>query len=418
MAENESDSSVDCSVNFDTPTFNFAGKLTYLEKLTFTTLMAVVGATIVLGNSLVILAYKTSKKIRETHFNLYIMNLAIADFLIGILAPTVNILNTVSSIQQGLQTIIFYLQCLVGFFIFASASIQMVMSYDRYALVSDALKYRTLYSNRKARKFVIFIWLYSLVTSISSNAANQLLTTVSMSCFHFPVHNTVNVVLYVHNFIVPLTTIVTLNLVIFVKLKLRFNVYKLRTSVPTVSRNVDASIGRKQTGNAPNVDGTCANKNSCSKILKESTVLKLSSDQTVRGVKEQTGHPLSDETSFHVTQTNIQTVQDHKVDRFRGFNVRTNEISSFRMKKLKKAGRQLFLIVTTFVICWFPLPTLQLFFLPGSSLFINGESIISFTRVIILLNSAINPVIYITTCKMFRFQVKKIIVISIFLNRK
>lgn len=281
MAQNGSDSdyAIDCTINFATPTFNFAGKLTYLEKLIFITLIAVFGVVIILGNSLVIIAYQTSKKVREINFNFYIVNLAIVDLLIGTLSTPVNILSTVVHNQDQFRLYIFYGQFLTGASMFASATLQIAMSYDRYVLVTEPLKYRNHTSRRKTRKLVIFLWLYSAMAAVSSIVSHYILYSVSSSCFQFPLQEIVNIIFYIHNFLLPVTVLVTLNLLIFVKLSIRFRAYKRKTSVPTVSKSITGSRTYLKSEIYEKVELKYDYEHSSIKILQDNKTTEVSLDQ-------------------------------------------------------------------------------------------------------------------------------------------
>lgn len=80
-------------------------------------------------------------------------------------------------------------------------------------------------------------------------------------------------------------------------------------------------------------------------------------------------------------KTSIQTMK---------LNIRTNESESTRLKKLRKAGQQLFLIVLSFLICWCPS---QIFLLASSKgVFTNGdnERIFIFLLLVFFLHSLID----------------------------
>ena len=129
------------------------------EKSMIIILIAIIGFAIVVDNRLVIAAYKWSNKIRQSHFNLYIVNLATADFFIGFISAPLHIYSLISVDEIGLLSPELYLQSFSGIFLFVSVLLQIAMSYDLYLLVTDALKHRRLSSKRKLGRRHIFMGL-------------------------------------------------------------------------------------------------------------------------------------------------------------------------------------------------------------------------------------------------------------------
>ncbi|XP_071818008.1 histamine H4 receptor-like [Apostichopus japonicus] len=418
-----------CNVEFTIEIPSIGSKLNQPEKLLIVTLFAIVGFFIVMGNGLVITAYMTSKNIRRTHFNIYIVNLAIADFFIGFMAAPGQVYIILSGHKMGFLSIWYYLQSFSAIFIFTSVSLQVAMSYDRYVLVTDAFAYRNMTSTKKTRNRVMFVWIYSALSISLNSVGFHMLSILPKSCVQFPLHFIVAVVVLLQSYIIPLIAIGSLNLAIFIKLRIRSQMFRNNATAISLSKNSQFEITTNHSQNVRKMGPDYYNLPQGSSLFDQfeetkgiELSLESSSDRngewrpqataTIRRETPEVGDTnveiiprelLSVSTISNVLMENKSERRDDKI------NFRVNQSESIRLQKLRKAGRQLFLIVFTFIACWFPIQTLLLVSSDDSYSFNGAEQWFFYFLILFYINSVVNPLLYIITCNKFRKQVNKII---------
>ncbi|XP_071827641.1 uncharacterized protein [Apostichopus japonicus] len=125
-----------------------------------------IAVIIVLGNFVTIVAFCKDGKLRQTGVNCYIFNLAIADFLVGIIIMPVSIASIISpDLSSNL------LFCHLSFwpsFLALLASIYMVLliSRDRYLMVKDVIHHKKTQTPRMAKKMVLITYFVILIFSV------------------------------------------------------------------------------------------------------------------------------------------------------------------------------------------------------------------------------------------------------------
>lgn len=416
-----------CSINLTTVTSNFSTS-SFSDKIFFVTLITILGVFIAFGNGLVITSYFTNKHLRQPHFNIYIVNLAVADLFIGILAVPTNIFIVINDYQVAMVSPAFYLQTLSASCAYVSIYTQIAMSYDRYILVTDALKYRKQTSKRKAKSLVMFSWIYCITTSSITSASYHVFWMLPISCFKFPLHDIAGIVFFVHNYLLPLTILSALNLTIFIKLRIRSKMFRRKAAIPSISRFIIICKGTNVAVKEPMAGGEDLGipdtwEKSEIKTREENEDILMPPSSLSTAVNSTLQRSSEEVTDVKAGTTENNTPQESLTSRVTAFhpreqlnkkktiNMRTNESESIRLKRLRKAGRQLLLIVLTFLICWCPF---QIFVLVSSNNSdVEGINVHWFTSLVIVFycNSLINPVLYILTCRLFKRQVKKLIFI-------
>lgn len=121
--------------------------------------------TTVLGNLLVIAAIFCDRRLRRVG-NIFIVNLAISDILVGVLVTPLALVYQLSDYWPfGSQLCNFWVSVDV---ICCTASIVnlCVISYDRYNAIIRPLKYARQRTVRRAFALVIFVWLYAVVIAV------------------------------------------------------------------------------------------------------------------------------------------------------------------------------------------------------------------------------------------------------------
>ncbi|KAJ8317615.1 hypothetical protein KUTeg_005519 [Tegillarca granosa] len=119
----------------------------------------------VLGNLLVIAAIFCDRRLRRVG-NIFIVNLAISDILVGVLVTPLALFYQLSDYWPfGLQLCNFWVSVDV---ICCTASIVnlCVISYDRYNAIIRPLKYARQRTAKRAFALVVFVWLYAVVIAV------------------------------------------------------------------------------------------------------------------------------------------------------------------------------------------------------------------------------------------------------------
>lgn len=300
---------------------------------------------IFLGNGLTIWAYLKNRSLRTAPFNVFIISLAIADLLVGIISIPAYISYSL------LQYLFVYdvptvLESNASFFsgtpIVISVCIVQLMTIDRLRMVKDPINYKLMTSNKGNVKQVVF----ASVIGLMFVSLPQLLTHI-----HFRIYNSTSseqsaffyTILPVFNFYLPCAVLVITNLLFIVNL--RRQMYKISGG------NLDNSVAK--------------NRNVAEQgqvRLKIGPKSKLSKDS------------VSDSDSRDSTSTN--RADDRNVT----------------LKKLRKVAFNLFVLVIAYLFCWCPvnvLTTITSLF----SIFVP-HVIMYVTLFLVYFNSVINPIIY------------------------
>lgn len=196
-------------------------------KIAVGLVLGVISLVTVLGNALVIAAFATDWKLRGNRGNWFILNLSVSDFFIGLMVIPVNSLWVVN----GSWPLGEYF-CKVWIVIDYTASymsvLTMVMiSLDRYWLVTKKLAYRDFVTRTKVLLMVGTAWLLCVVFYVVVTFAWTLLTgeqniDYSDDCEMESVYNLpFNIALILLEFVIPLFVIICLNWRIYSIIKLR-----------------------------------------------------------------------------------------------------------------------------------------------------------------------------------------------------
>ncbi|XP_004635829.1 histamine H4 receptor [Octodon degus] len=138
--------------------------LTQATKITLTFLMSLLAIAIMLGNAVVILAFVVDRNLRHRS-NYFFLNLAIADFLVGAVSIPLYMPSSLTAWTSGREACVFWL---ITDYLVCTASVYNVVliSYDRYQSVSDAVSYRV--QNTGTWRIVAWmaaVWVLSFLTN-------------------------------------------------------------------------------------------------------------------------------------------------------------------------------------------------------------------------------------------------------------
>ncbi|CAF0811817.1 unnamed protein product [Rotaria sp. Silwood1] len=342
------------------------GILSSIEKCILTFLMSTMAFLTVSGNSLVIIAFICEPTIR-TYSNYFILNLSIADLLIGLICIPLY----AHKIILG-EWYLGYILCklwLVFDYVVGSASTLciVVISYDRYQMVSKGLNYISKTTIRRALKFVLGTWIIAILNYapaillwdwLSSSEPFQNRTCDPPFANNFPYLVTTAFV----EFFVPFFSLTTLNLLVYLNIRQR-------------------SHGLIRTKNNQNNHNTTNFKSIIS-----SQATKSNDAYSENGYHEKT----KPDDEQELKQLNSSNTQPLPVS-----TTYAKSSSSLALARDRKAAKKLFILVFAFVICWCPYTFLTLI----RSLCKQPDKCISvliyeITFWLLWLNSTINPFLY------------------------
>ncbi|KAM6130503.1 LOW QUALITY PROTEIN: melanopsin [Phoenicopterus ruber ruber] len=185
----------------------------------------IVGITGTLGNFLVIYAFCRSRSL-QTPANLFIINLAISDFLMSITQSPVFFTNSLHKRwifgEKGCEL---YAFCGALFGITSMITL-MVIALDRYFVITKPLASVGVTSKKKALIILVGVWLYSLAWSLppffgwSAYVPEGLLTSCSWDYMTFtPSVRAYTMLLFCFVFFIPLIAIIYSYVFIFEAIK-------------------------------------------------------------------------------------------------------------------------------------------------------------------------------------------------------
>ena len=122
------------------------------------------GLMCVVGSVLTILAIRKSKKLRQAPTNTFILNLAVADGIIGGLVPIVFIFRMSSSSELVARISVCLTKSPYYLSFGVSLKVLLVIAIDRFIAVVYPLSYKKWVTIRRARIICCVMWLYECMT--------------------------------------------------------------------------------------------------------------------------------------------------------------------------------------------------------------------------------------------------------------
>ncbi|KAJ8047656.1 Histamine H4 receptor [Holothuria leucospilota] len=348
----------------------------------------IVGCVAIVGNGLIVVAFVTSKGIKQLHFNSYIFNRAITDFLIGSVYVPLFVLNLLGEHEVIEHGRLVALGATASFsFRNTTIILTMLMTIDRYRLVSDAIKYTRKQSRKKIRIEVALTWLFSVLVAVFYIHLFDLAYIALMNCENNGLLYLDLIITAFITFVLPFSVLLTLNAVVFYKLYVRLKGFSTKGSATSLQLSkVEATdhVVEKHKMESKFREGKSGGQ---SGVTCTSTCIGVS-DATQKS---------------HLAVPNRQRVQcDNGKDHVKPS---AKILLSPTLRKLKRAGGQLFLIVFVFFICWLPH---HVSFLYVASKNLELDDSLAWTiwlELLTVVNSATNPLLYIITCKRYQKQI-------------
>ena len=334
---------------------------------------------------MVIVAYIRDQQIRANVANLFILNLAITDFIVGALVLTVN-LSWLIKDTWVLGEMFCKLWLVLDYTVVMVSVWTMVMiSWDRYCLLTMGLKYQNFQTKKRIGLILIctwvstFIWFSTLafawapITGRSQiDYTDDCEMELSASFTGTTLHN-------VTEFFLPFSALVILNIKVYANIK--------RRSRGVVGQSPLTNQSTQSTGiSQGHTDVPGAHGN-----------LPLADIPSFQG------HPTAAGPSTASSSTAVPRLQSHVsgVVPVRGTLVVELKTEERTFAKHRKAAIVLSILVGCFLLCWLPYEVSTVMYA------VCGTNCVSdltweVTNSLVWSNSTINPFIYAATTKHFR----------------
>ncbi|KAL7742991.1 hypothetical protein ACLKA6_011358 [Drosophila palustris] len=349
----------------------------------------------VLGNLLVISTLMQNRRMR-TITNLFLLNLAISDILLGVLCMPVTLVGTL------LRNFIFgeFLCKLIQFSQAASVAVSswtlVAISCERYYAICHPLRSRTWQTISHAYKIIGFIWLGGFVCMTPIAIFSQLIPTSRpgyCKCReHWPdqgYERFYNIMLDLILLVLPLMILCIAYVLITRTLYIGMNEGKDNT-IPFGNCNVQTAVTASIAGtpgssncilvlNAPTAYNESSNNNISGSTATATTTTALTNTTTTTLTTVTLAKPLTSTPSLRVHEAALR---------------RSNEAKTLENKK--RVVKMLFVLVLEFFICWTPLyviNTLSMFIGQALYEYIDYTSI-SFLQLLAYSSSCCNPITY------------------------
>ncbi|XP_027260192.2 histamine H4 receptor isoform X2 [Cricetulus griseus] len=143
---------------------NGTGSLPLTAKVPLAFLMSLLAFSIMLGNAVVILAFVVDKDLRHRS-NYFFLNLAISDFFVGMISIPLYIPHTLFNWNFGSEICMFWL---ITDYLLCTASVYniVLISYDRYQSVSNAVSYRAQHTSIvKIVAQMVVVWILAFLVN-------------------------------------------------------------------------------------------------------------------------------------------------------------------------------------------------------------------------------------------------------------
>ncbi|XP_008069793.1 histamine H4 receptor isoform X1 [Carlito syrichta] len=133
-------------------------------SITLAFFMSLLAFAIILGNAVVILAFMVDKNLRHRS-SYFFLNLAISDFFVGVISIPLYIPHMLFEWNFGKKTCVFWL---MADYLLCTASVYniVLISYDRYQSVSNAVSYRAQHTGiLKTVTLMVAVWVVAFLVN-------------------------------------------------------------------------------------------------------------------------------------------------------------------------------------------------------------------------------------------------------------
>ena len=346
------------------------------------------------GNILVFASFARDPELRSKVSNLFILNLASADFMVGVNSLTLNNLWRYYGnwpFGEGL--------CKFWLIFDYAATLQstlaiVLISLDRYLIVTMEVQYRTFMDRQKAGLSIAFTWISSVLffavpiigfdTWGPGSWVNYSVTCDVAVLYEF----SYNIITIVYAFVIPGCLLIYFNLNIFMNIRRRSSgLVRSRKIVPlepTISTVPDPlqehsqPRSSKATVPEPNEGIDTTAKDVKGRNDKISETVAPAVDSKIKDTVASAGHNPNRDARAQ------EEVEIQKVARDR----------RRALKRDKKAATTLAMIVIVYVICWLPYYVTQLIYVYYEKNYYISWRVWNAVYYLVWLNSGLNPCLY------------------------
>jgi hypothetical protein len=361
----------------------------------FGILSGLMSLTTIIGNILVITAFIIDKNLRS-YSNYFILNLSIADLLIGLLIPPYApflLANRKWVLGRVACTIWLVLDYVVGS---ASVLCIVVISLDRYLLVSGGLSYVSKQKVSRAICMMATVWIIAFINYAPAIVFWELISgksTVAEDDCQVQFHDNLPYLTATAcvEFFVPLISICVLNLAVYLNIRKRSKGL-IRTKNPkfclkdennkngavALSNNNNNNNNNKIASNGDSITVKCEENKEIKSIKKvnfktnNNKLIKISNTPSTSTVSDDAvniiNNDLVNSSSFSSAGTNKQNEPEKQQNdpivlcspststptaTTQNTPIKRKQVSAkSNLNKDKKAARSLFILVFAFVCCW------------------------------------------------------------------
>ena len=361
-----------------------------VDKSWISVVMGVIVLITVTGNIFVMLAFSQDRKIQSTVSNLFILNLSVADCIVGAIILPIN--TSWYLLDYWPYGKIFCQIWIVIDYTTAYMSVLMItlISLDRFWLVTKKLRYQDFQTRRQVKIMIAVCWmfsvsLYATVTFAWEPIVGESVIDYSDDCEMESLYNTpFNISLMFFEFLIPLIVISVLNSIVYANIKRRSKgmVKPPVNPKPKPSKSTESLDTENSTISANGSTNGTANNNGASI---ESISLKVSS------------------TPKPATPKVPAKKKANKEDKKREF------------ARHRKAAITLAIIVGMFLVCWLPSYVTTIWTAVCDECV--SDIVWELTNNILWCNSAINPFLYAFTNLHYRRNFTRFLGIQKLLKR-
>ncbi|XP_054759911.1 muscarinic acetylcholine receptor M5-like [Lytechinus pictus] len=340
----------------------------------------------VIGNLLVILAYCRHSQVRAVPTNTLIFSLSISDFLIGVMILTIN-LHWVAEDSWMFGEVVCRLWSILDYTVSYMSTITiMLISLDRFLLMYQKTRYRTVWTRKRVTIITLVCWAFSITVYVCIAFA---MTDANLVDFQdeceleivYLLPFTIGILIF--EFGIPLPIIVLLNISVYYQIHQRsqnLRRYKSNLGLPSTDPRNDQS--HSQMPGMSHADHS--DLPSVSNVHTDRWVKPL---VEVLGSRRNQSRPLPE-----VNGPSCSGLQTNH-------NPGTQRIATYcRHKRLfarhKKAALTLSILVGTFLACWLPYEIVSILQAMCGEDDCFSETTWEVVNGLLWGNSALNPILY------------------------
>ena len=379
----------------------------------------------VTGNILVFASFVRDPKLRAKISNLFILNLAVADFIVGTNSLTVNNLwRYYGNWPFGESLCKFWM--IFDYTSTAQSAFAIVLiSLDRYLMVTMELGYRTFMNRWKAGFSIVFTWIISLMFFAvpfigfdkrgPGSWVNYSITCDVAVLYVLPY----NIVTIIYAFGIPGFLLIFFNLKIFLDIRKRSGglirsrqIGPLDLGSAVINTVADQLQDRLQPSQSiehvSELKGTdkrdeavsAMNDRTCDHVIRANTEhecrdavnYKPRNDVTPAG-HHGNRHAMDSSNREAVAPAGHYNNRDARAQQEVAIQIASRE-NRFALKRDKKAAMTLFMLVVVYLICWLPYYVTQMLYVYYEKDYYISWTVWNAVYYLVWLNSALNPCLY------------------------